>query len=416
MQFQSALTNIDKEDWETAYDDLDRIQAATPELIHNRALLCQKLEHYAEANKLWAQLLGQEKKPKRSAPAEVRAAYAVILKNIGDNYLKTDSAYEAEPFFKEALDLVPYDTEALEALTEIYEKQDRLAELLQYARLLLDQHPVNEDYFFMVVSTLIRLEKNDEIIALYTDWLQRFPAIRSTYGSLMAMVYINAAFAKRYNEPQKAAELLRLSGKAADESSIGRYLRGFYYDKAQNGAKAEKEYTRAENLAESHGEQYALAIAFYQDGYMDKAMRMFWKIAGCTCDYSSDLLFDMIIPFLAKAQDLNALRNLTTFALQAGRHPYDLANMLYVFDQPELAREMLAPLLKQPYDLENHFMHLLILNRLGERDEAIRTAETMIDQARRTGDDTSIAYFKDVLKQLRSRGQSRILLEEHLTP
>ncbi len=412
MQFQSVLANIDKERWESAYDDLEKLPLTTPELIHNRALLCQKLERYAEANKLWALLLGREKKPKRNAPAEVRAAYAVILKNIGDNYLKAEKADDAETCFREALDLVPDDAEALEALTVVYDKQDRLAELLHCAGSLLDQHPANEDYFMLVVSTMVRLEKNDEIISLYTDWLQRFPAIRRTYGSLMAMVYINAAFEKRYDEPQEAAELLRLSGKAADESSTGRYLRGFFHDKAQNGAKAEKEYTRAEKLAESHGEQSTLANAFYQDGYMDKAMRMFQKIAGCTCDYAADLLFDKIIPFLAKAQDLDALRNLITGALHAGHHPYDLANMLYTFDQPGLARELSAPLMKQPYDLENHFMHLLILNRLGERDEAIRTVETMIDQAKRKGDETSSAYFKDVLKQLRSRGQSRILLEK----
>lgn len=411
MYFQSALSNIDKECWESAYDDLEKLPLTTPELIHNRALLCQRLEHYAEANRLWALLLGREKKPKRNAPAEVRAAYAVILKNLGDNYLKAEKADEAETCFREVVELVPDDAEALEALTVVYDKQDRLAELLRYARLLLEQHPANEDYFMLVVTALVRLEKNDEIISLYTSWVQRFPAIRRTYGSLMAVVYINAAFEKRYDEPQEAAEQLRMSGKAVDGSSIGRYLRGFFYDKAQNAAKAEKEYTRAENLAESHGEQYTLANAFHQDGYMDKAMRMFQKIAGCSCGYSAELLFDRIIPFLAKARELDALRSLITSALDAGHQPYDLANTLYTVDQPGLARELSAPLLKQPYDQENHFMHLLILNRLGERDEAIKTAETMIDQAKRTGDETSSTFFKEVLKQLRSRGQSRILLE-----
>ncbi|MFH2114882.1 MAG: hypothetical protein ABIJ86_10290 [Spirochaetota bacterium] len=412
MQFQSSLANIEKERWAAAYDDLDKIPLTTPELIHNRALLCQKLERYTEANKLWALLLGREKKPKRSAPVEVRAAYAVILKNIGGNYLKAEKADEAGSCFREALDLVPDDVEALEALTVVYDIQDRLAEMLHYARLLLDQHPANEDYLMLVVSTLVRLGKNDEIITLYTSWIQRFPATRSTYSSLLAVVYINAAFEKRYDEPQEAAELLRLSGKTADGSSIGRYLRGFFHEKAHHGAKAEKEYTIAEKLAESHGEQYTLANAFHQDGYMDRAMRMFQKIAGCTCDYSSDLMFDNIIPFLAKAQDPDALQNLITHALHAGHHPYDLANMLYTYDQPGLARELSAPLLLQPYDMENHFIHLLILNRLGERDEAIRVTETIIDQFRRKGDENSSAYFKDVLKQLRSRGQSRILLEK----
>ena len=413
LSFRLALREVDSGRWEKALGFMNRIRAETPQILHNRALLNQKMERYVEANNNWNLLLKNEKKPKPADPPEKKSAYAVALTYIGSNYLLEEHFEAAYPYFKEALDLTPDDPETLEALMTISDELGRPAETLRYARKLLDVDPENSECFFAISQALQRLGKTDELISLYERQLEKRPGqtFRVLMEKFLSLLYYQSAMTLRHSQPEKAREFLEKSMKVPIMAAEAAYLSGFFHQKDGEIRKAERDFEIAVEAAEDHLDQFLLATAFYEDGMEDRAFNLFEEIIACDCTESEDIFIDEIIPFLAENDDFDGVsRFCDSVAIGDDLLLYQIADQLLGLAKPHWARLYSSRLVDENtgVDADDLFLHLLILNKIGESAEAVEITEALLDDALQDDDQDSARNYRRIIKELKTRKRAKI--------
>jgi tetratricopeptide (TPR) repeat protein len=205
-RFRLSLEHIERGNPESALDLLQQIQGFTPAILHNRALLLQRLGRHAEASDYWSRLLKGEKKPKRSDPRELRRSYAATLRFVAENYRKAGKPEQAFANLKEAFALDEEDRGALASLQRVASELGRTREACEYARRLYEADPDNEEGFYTYLHELFNLPDPEGAARLYREALERHPD-NASYRSGLAYCYLQSAWAKRGSDPQESERL-----------------------------------------------------------------------------------------------------------------------------------------------------------------------------------------------------------------
>ena len=408
LRFAAALDEIDAGRLESALGRLRSIGQRTPALIHNMALLYQKMGEFAEANKHWITILRLEKKPKRSDPEEQRQAYAAAAKHIAANYLINDQPTEATRFFKEALSVIEDDREALENLAavslEIREYQDALT----FSRKLYDLDAKNEQYLIGYLMALLARGTIDILLSLIEEHWERCAEGSSARG-MLAELAADAAWRLRASNPEKARHAVAMAREVDADLPALIYLEGFFLDREGKRDEARDRFARLIERTTNHSEQMRFGMAMHGDGHRDLAIALFIKLIACGCDASEDA-FEDIIGFLAQENDREAARELCLYAVDRLEYPpYIAADLLFTAGKPQWAREFSERLLDDPDPKEDeYFLHLLILNDIGNPAETITFAESLKSRLANNGDPSFFRIVDYIIRQLRTKGRVKI--------
>ena len=187
------------------------------------------------------------------------------------------------------------------------------------------------------------------------------------------------------------------------------YLEGFFLDRDGKRDEARDRLARLIELTSNHSEQMRFGMAMHGDGHRDLSIALFTKLIACGCDASEDA-FEDIIGFLAQKNDREAARELCLYAIDRLEYPpYIAADILFTAGKSQWAREFSERLLNDPDSKEDeYFLHLLILNDIGNPAETIVFAESLRSRLANNGDPSFFHVVDHVIKQLRTKGRVKI--------
>lgn len=408
LRFAAALNEIDAGRLETALERLREIGQRTPSLIHNLALLYQKMGKYAEANENWITILKVDGKPKRSDPEERRLAYAAATRHVAANYLIDDQPARAVHFLKEALSLCEDDREALENLAVISLERGEHQDAFTFARRLYDLDPQNEQYLIGYLSALLGRGNVDVLLRLIEEHWERYLE-GSSVRRILANLAVHAAWRLRASKPEKARQIVALVREVDADIPHLIYLEGYFLDKDGKRAQAEDRFARLIERTRNHTEQTLFGMAMHGEGFRDLSIALFTRLIDCGCDASEEA-FEDIIGFLAQKNDHDAARTLCLYAVESQEYShYEVADILFTARKPHWAREFSELLLNDPDSKEDdYFLHLLILNEIGNPVETTLFAESMKRRMANGGDPDFLQLMDYIIKQLRTKGRVRI--------
>jgi hypothetical protein len=183
-------------------------------------------------------------------------------------------------------------------------------------------------------------------------------------------------------------------------------LEGLRLQRAGKKAEAEKRFRRAIKAVDSHAAEMALGTGFYRDGMPERAFQFFTSICSCTCPLSN-VLAAQILFFLLDENDQNRAMQICELMLSVkGFSLYELADMLRERGHPRLAVNYTSRLIgREDADEEDRFLHLLVLNELGEPDRTLQYALSLREAARLREDMQDVDMCNWIIKQIKSRGR-----------
>jgi tetratricopeptide (TPR) repeat protein len=408
LLFAAALDEIDAGRLETALDRLREIGKRTPSLIHNMALLYQKMGKFSEANENWITIMKVDGKPRRSDPEERRLAYAAAAKHIAANYLIDDQPGKAVHFLKEALSFSEDDREALEDLAAVSLELGEHQDAFTFARRLYDLDPQNEQYLIGYLSALLARGNVDVLLRLIEEHWEKYLEGSSVRG-ILANLAAHAAWRLRASKPEKARQIVALVREVDADIPHLIYLEGYFADKDGKRDQARDRFTRLIELTRNHTEQTLFGMAMHAEGFRDLSIALFTRLIDCGCEASEEA-FEDVIGFLAQKNDHDAARELCLYAVDRLEYPpYAVADILFTAGKPHWAREFSEQLFHDPDSgVEEYFLHLLILNDIGNPAETIVFAESMKKRMENSDDLEFLPILDYVIKQLKTKGRVKI--------
>ena len=405
--FQLGLAQADQNRSRKALDYFLRIQRSTPPITHNIALLYQQLERYREANEYWIRLLNGAKTPKKSAPENVKLAFAATLKYIARNFLHDGEPEKALPYLEEVVNLPQYDGEALQSMLAICLELRKIPKARQCAERLYEMEPDNEESLLTYTMLLDFTGDRDAIIPLYRKTLSKNPENVFLEERLFACL-IEKALRQRSQHPGEARSLFEEAKRMARSSALLTYLEGFFQRADGKAKQANLSFREASDSVDEHEIGFQLGKAFYEDNMADRAVKLFEEITACDCPLS-DMLFEDIIEFLAENADERNARSLCDIAMaNKGLGLYTISDMLHDYGKPEWALHYSLQLIENDADEDDEFLHLLILNDIGNREMTFQFAGELYQKAKESADTESTDYFRYIIKQIKSKGRFRV--------
>ena len=138
-------------------------------------------------------------------------------------------------------------------------------------------------------------------------------------------------------------------------------------------------------------------------------MKLFQAITSCGCP-TSDSLTESIIGFLVIKDDRENAFNICEIAEDSLLWGiYFIADLLYNYKQPLWALEYTARLIKQEdADDDDCFLHLMVLNDIGNRKDTLQYARELFEEAESNNDEGSIYVYKRLIKQIKTRGKFKL--------
>ncbi len=187
------------------------------------------------------------------------------------------------------------------------------------------------------------------------------------------------------------------------------YLEGYILHREGYPRKAIKKINQSINMVEGHFEEFHLACRLYEDGFFKQSIKLFQTITSCGCQ-TSDSLTESIIGLLAAKDDRKNAFNICKIAEESLLWDnYFIADMLHNYKQPLWAFEYTTRLIKQEdADEDDHFLHLLVLNDIGNSRDTIQYASELLKEAEDNDDEGSIYGFKRLIKQIKTRGKFKL--------
>ena len=411
--FYLGLKEVEQDQLEKAYDFYRNIEKnQTPAVLHNSALIHQNLERYNEANECWITLCRKNKKPRRSDSESLRISYTVMLKYIAENYRKADLPDKALTFFKEVLSYDKGDREALEALYQIFSEKENTHSACSYAKQLFEIDKNNDEYLFNYTSELMELNQLKKITDLYEDAYERNPN-NNLYNKVLASCYIKHAHEIKNTNINETKSLIKKIKSLVDTESYRlTYLEGYILHKEGEKREAIKKVNRAVDMVEEHMEEFDLGCTLYDDGFMKQAVILFKEIVECGCS-TSVWLFESIIKFLVERGD----RELTLILCKIAEDTMDwdnyaIADMLYDLKIAPWALEYSTKLIRQNnVDEEDRFLHLLILNAIGNSKDTLNYTRKLLIEAENNDKEDDAYTFKQLIKQIKNKGKFKPVYE-----
>ncbi len=407
LYFNLGLKKIEANQLESALAYFLDIKNKTPAVLHNTALLYQKMDKYDEANGIWIRLLKQEKKPKRSDPVEICLAYTTACKYIAQNFLHNGQPKEAQKYFKEVLTITKDEREALEALVTISGDLNNSREALLYAGRLYELEPENDEYLFSYIMELQKNKQLDSLMSIYRKELEKDPE-NFFYKKGLAYCYIHTAWPLRNRDPEETKRLMKEVKKLGGFHDRLRYLEGYFLLKKGKKKEAWNKFEQALKKARDHMSEFQLGMSFYEDGLMDFSRKAFDRIIACGCT-ASMMIFEKIVKFLAQFDDpQNTIRMCDSGLNRPGYNLYNIAELLFDYKKPCLAKIYSLKLIESDgADEDDRFLHLLILNEIGEKEETLNYLGKLRQNAVQREDNEDVFVYKEMTKQVKARGRFR---------
>jgi tetratricopeptide (TPR) repeat protein len=214
------------------------------------------------------------------------------------------------------------------------------------------------------------------------------------------------AWRLRKKSPEEAEKLIKEGGKYKIENVKLLFLEGLLKSREGNRKGASSKFNKVVKAKKSHGEEYFLAVAFYEEGIIDYALKLFKMIASCKCEVSNDL-FEESLFFLVKHDDYENVKSLCETALEnKGYWIIDIADLLYDMNRPSWAKEFSSrALVEEELDEDDIYLHMLILNKTGEKEELLQFALKQETKAKQKNDFKRVAALKEIIRQVRTRGR-----------
>ena len=405
--FGLGLGQIDENRLRSAVGYFLKIQRSTPPVTHNIALLYQQLEKYREANTYWIRLQKGVKTPKKSAPENVKLAFASTLKYIARNFLHEDEPEKALPYLEEVVNLLKYDREAVESMLTICLELRKMPEARKYAEMLYEMEPDKEEFLLTYTMLLDITGDQDAVIPLYRKALGENPNDVFLEARLFACL-IEKALRQRSQHPEEARKLLEEARRMERADPLLAYLEGFFQRADGKAKRANRSFREASDSVDEHDMGFQLGKAFYEDDMVDSAIELFEEITACDCPLS-DMLFEEIIEFLAENADPRNARSLCGIAMaNKGLDLYSISDMLHDYGKPEWALHYSLQLIENGADEDDEFLHLLILNDIGDREMTFQFAGELYQKAKESADTEGTDYFRYIIKQIKSKGRFRV--------
>ena len=373
--------------------------------MHNIALLYQRLERYEEANEYWIRLHLNEKKPKRSDPEGTKIYYITMLKYIANNYLRVDDLEQAIPYLEEVLMYSRSDTETLESLLWACREVGRLPDALKYARKLHEEDPENADFLFSYTTLLDIAGEKKEIIPLYRQAMAAHPNSDFLKERLYACL-IEKALAIRLDMSEESRTLLEEAGRFGIDDPRLSYLEAYFLRKDGETARADLSFKKAVGSIDDHEVGFLIGKTFYEDGMEREAIEAFGDIVACDC-LASDEYFEDAVHFLTGKDDRENAELLCDLAVrEKAYHLYDISCLLLDCKRPVWAYRYSLELVENDLaDDEDQFLHLLILNNIGDKQKTLQYADTLYIRAVELENYDDIDFYKSLKKQIKTRGR-----------
>jgi tetratricopeptide (TPR) repeat protein len=419
VYFQLGIAEINEGRAEKALDHFLKIQAATAPVIHNIALLYQRLERYGEANEYWIRLHRSEKKPKKTDPEDTKLSYACALKYIARNYMDAGEPDNALPYLKEAVNLLKNDVDALLSLQMAYVEIGQMRKALQCAQLLHEIEPRNEEFLLNYVLSASTTESPDVLIPLFKKALKGNPD-NDLFNEGLVTCLIDRAFELRSKHTEEArnlteeakqiwADCLKRGSKLNPKLA---YLEALFLQMDGKVKEADRNFRKVAKSVNEHSTGFRLGKAFYEDGRVGDAVVLFKEIAMCDCVYSGHL-FENSIEFLAEYDDRENAELLCNLAVtNKGMSLYDISSLLMDFGKPGWALSYSSMLIKEEdADEDDLYLHLLILNDIGDKQQTLQFADTLHRKAMEFGDAEEVGFYKHIIKEIKRSGKFRTFYE-----
>ena len=419
VYFQLGIAEIDAGRAEKALDYFLKIQTATTPVIHNIALLYQRLERYGEANDYWIRLHKSEKRPKKTDPEDTKLSYVSALKYIARNYMSAGEPDNALPYLEEAVGLLKNDIEALLSLQTAYVELGKMRKALQCAQLLCEIEPHNEEFLLNYVLAASTVEGPDVLIPLFKKALEGNPD-NDLFNDGLFTCLIERAFELRSKHTEEARNLTeeakhiwargRKRGPKFDPKLA--YLEAFFLHMDGKVKEADLNFRKVAKSVNEHSIGFQLGKAFYEDDRVGDAVELFKEIAMCDC-VLSDNLFEETIEFLAGYDDRENAELLCNLAvMDKGMSIYDISALLLDFSKPPWALSYSSMLIKEEdADEDDLYLHLLILNEIGDKQQTLQFADTLHRKAMELGNTEDVEFYKYVIKEIKKSGKFRPFYE-----
>jgi tetratricopeptide (TPR) repeat protein len=408
--FSFALQELANNRFEAALEHFRSIQNTALPVLHNTALCLQKLERYREANACWTQVLQAEEKPKRTDPADVRKAQAQTCRYIAHNYLRVDELADAYAYLKTAFLYDKDDKENLYDLGSVCAELDRHQEAFRYAKRLFELDPRDEINLFLYTGEAAKNNASAEII----PGLETFHAQSPDYPPFryaLAQAHLDVLWRSWTGKTSAIFDLDPKMKKVKALITGAPFAKLLYLEavllNASGKIKASRaRFDRAFEAAPGHVEEYELASALYDDGLKKEALGRFLKIASCECDLS-DHLTEQAVDFFIKHDDVPNTRRLADFAIDAKGYPPGLVAETFLDSgRPEEAsRYSLRALRRADADLDDYYLHLVVLNELGEKEATLAFADEVLEKARQEGDERDVRVITEIIKDIKAKGR-----------
>ena len=407
--FYLGLKELGHGDMEKALGYYSGIKSETTAVLHNKALILQKLERLNEANECWTALCRKNKKPRRSDTKELRTSYGIMLKYIAENYRQTAHSGKALSLYKEVLSLNKFDRESLEALFEIYTEDGNHHLAFNYAKQLFEMDRSNDEYMFNYASELLELGRIKELIPLYKEAYERDPG-NNFYKEGLEFCYVKSALDIRGSSIEELKAFVKKIESLAETKSYNFvYLEGYILHREGYPRKAIKKINRAMDMVEEHFEEFQLGFTLYEDGFIKQSMKLFQAITSCGCPTSDSLTESIIGFFITKDDRKNAFTICEIAEDSLLWDNYFIADQLYNYKQPFWALEYTARLIKQDdVDEDDRFLHLMVLNEMGKSKDTLQYAMELFEEAENNDDEGSIYVYKHLIKQIKTRGKFKL--------
>ncbi|MCF6335548.1 MAG: hypothetical protein L3J12_07390 [Spirochaetales bacterium] len=404
--FHLGLKEIQQGQMERAQDCYSGIKSETSPVLHNKALILQKLEQFNEANECWTALCRKDKKPRRSDPEDVRRSYGIMLKYIAENYRKEALPDKAQLLFKEALALDKMDRDALEALYEINTDNGNHQSALNYAKQLFEIDRDNDEYLFNYTSELLEFNRIGDVIPLY-EAACTGKSNSQFYREGLSYCYIKSALDVRSSKLEETKKFVGMVKSLMEQDTYHfSYLEGYIFHRDGYPRKAMKKINQAIDMVEGHIEEFDLGCKLYEDGFIKQALKLFREIAACGCGMSGTIIESIFMFLSMKGSMEHVYEFCDTVEDSPGWDYYNIADQLFINKQAAWALKYSSKLIRQlDADEYDRYFHLMILNEIGNSKDTLDYARDLLVRAENNDDEGGIYVYKRLIKEIKTRGR-----------
>jgi hypothetical protein len=221
--------------------------------------------------------------------------------------------------------------------------------------------------------------------------------------------YTEKAWQLRDKDPYQSMRLIKDAARLKTYNGKLIFLQGYIRFKDGKKKEAVRKFRQAAKLAIDHREEFQMGTALYEIGLKDEAVRVFKNMGVCVCDLSVEL-YDKAISFLAGHDDYKYTVRLCDYGVKKDLYwLIDIADMLYEAKKFQWAKEYSTrAMAEEELNDEEKYLHLLILNKTGSKDELLDCALRLQFEAEKQNHLQNITFYRHIVKEVKSRGRFRL--------